>query len=99
MSEYLKTQVRSHEPYTFNKSGKEQQLIKRCPECGAELFMFREPYHQHWRPSGRECPSLVEWNYVVYIQCGICGGLSKTRLKPMAKSMPKDLAKERGLIP
>ncbi|MGA2767999.1 MAG: hypothetical protein ABSF24_06750 [Candidatus Bathyarchaeia archaeon] len=96
-SESLKTKVKSYNPYTRARNN--QQIYKTCPDCGRELMMYRESGHQHWRPTGRACPELVEWNYVVYIRCGICGGLVKTRLKPMSKSMPKDLARQWKLIP
>jgi hypothetical protein len=47
---------------------------------------------------GRACPELVEINGVVYLKCGNCGQLHRTRLKPMSAYMPRSAAVERGLL-
>jgi len=79
-----------YSPYTH--AYKNQQIYAMCLNCGQELFMFREYQHQHWRPSGRAYPELVEWNGTVYLKCGACDKIvARTRLKPNTKYMPNRL--------
>lgn len=70
-----------------------QYYSKMCPNCGLEWEYEREYEHQHWQGNAE----LVEWNWVVYVKC-TCGTLIKTRLKPMAASVPEELARKYGWI-
>lgn len=80
-----------YNPYTRARSY--QYYSKACPNCGLEWDYEREYGHQHWRGSAE----LVEWNRVVYVKC-TCGTLIRTRLKPMATSVPEEMVRQYGWI-
>ena len=85
-------------PYFHSPAGSRwRKYEKTCPNCQARLEMHTN--HQRIWESSVFPSKLWEYNKTVYLECGACGELIKTRLTPAGRYMNEELAMNLGYLP